>query len=57
MGKESACIAGDTEDVNLIFQSEISLRDPNGNPLCILAWEIPWTEEPGGLQPIGSKKS
>ena len=19
----------------------------------ILAWEIPWTEEPGGLQPIG----
>ena len=21
----------------------------NGNPLSILAWEIPWTEEPGGL--------
>ena len=20
---------------------------------CILAWEIPWTEEPGGLQSIG----
>ena len=20
----------------------------------ILVWEIPWTEEPGGLQPIGS---
>ena len=20
----------------------------------ILAWEIPWTEEPGGLQPMGS---
>ena len=20
----------------------------------ILAWEIPWTEEPGGLQPTGS---
>ena len=20
----------------------------------ILAWEIPWTEEPGGLQPVGS---
>ena len=19
----------------------------------ILAWEIPWTEEPGGLQPMG----
>ena len=21
----------------------------------ILAWEIPWTEEPGGLQSMGSK--
>ena len=21
----------------------------------ILAWEIPWTEEPGGLQSIGSE--
>ena len=20
---------------------------------CILAWEIPWTEEPGGLQSMG----
>ena len=23
----------------------------------ILAWEIPWTEEAGGLQPMGSQKS
>ena len=23
----------------------------------ILAWRIPWTEEPGGLQSIGSQKS
>ena len=22
----------------------------------ILAWRIPWTEEPGGLQPIGLQK-
>ena len=22
-----------------------------------LTWEIPWTEEPGGLQSIGSQKS
>ena len=27
----------------------------NGNPL--LALEIPWTEEPGGLQSMGSQKS
>ena len=24
---------------------------------CILAWEIPWTEEPSGLQPLGLQKS
>ena len=23
----------------------------------IFAWEIPWTEEPGGLQYMGSQKS
>ena len=23
----------------------------------ILAWEIPWTEEPGGLQPMAHKES
>ena len=22
----------------------------------ILAWRIPWTEEPGGLQPTGSQR-
>ena len=24
---------------------------------CILDWEIPWTEELGGLQSMGSQKS
>ena len=28
----------------------------NGSPLCILAWEIPRTEEPGWLQSIGSQR-
>ena len=23
----------------------------------ILAWEIPWAEEPGGLQPMGSQST
>ena len=23
----------------------------------ILAWEVPWTEEPGGLQSMGLQKS
>ena len=26
----------------------------NGHPLRTLAWQIPWTEEPGGLQSMGS---
>jgi len=28
----------------------------HGNPLQYLAWRIPWTEEHGGLQPIGSHR-
>ena len=26
-------------------------------PSNILAWKIPWTEEPGGLQSMGSQES
>ena len=29
----------------------------NGNPLQYSCWEIPWTEEPGGLQSMGSQES
>ena len=29
----------------------------NGYLLHILAWRIPWTEEPGGLWSIGSQRS
>ena len=28
----------------------------NGNPLHILAWEIPWTEDPGGQQSMGLQR-
>ena len=28
----------------------------NGNPFQYSCWEIPWTEEPGGLQSMGLKK-
>ena len=28
----------------------------NGNPLQILAWKIPWMEEPGRLQSMGSQR-
>ena len=34
--------------------------DPSGNGVAthssILAWRIPWTEEPGGLQSMGSQR-
>ena len=30
-------------------------REGNGNALHYLAWRTPWTEEPSGLQSIGSK--
>ena len=39
----------------------LSWEDPLEKELAthssILAWEIPWTEEPGGLQSMGSQKS
>ena len=33
-----------------------SIGEGNGNPLSILAWQIPWTEEPGRLQSMGSQR-
>ena len=54
-GKESTCHAGDTRDVGSIPGSGMSPGGENGNPLQYSCWEIPWTEEPGGLQSIGSQ--
>ena len=38
----------------------LGLEDPleEGMAICssILAWRIPWTEEPGGLQSMGSQR-
>ena len=28
-----------------------------GTQCSVLAWEIPWAEEPGGLQPMGLQES
>ena len=36
---------------------EDSLEEEMATNSSILAWEIPWTEEPGGLQPIGSQRA
>ena len=49
MGKESACSAGDTGDADLILGSGRSPEKEMATESSILAWEIPWTEEPGRL--------
>ena len=36
---------------------EHSLEKGMATHSSILAWRIPWTEEPGGLQSMGSQKS
>ena len=35
---------------------EDSLGKEMATHSSILAWEIPWTEEPGGLQSMGSQR-
>ena len=46
-GKESACKAGDP---GLIPGSGRSPEEGMATHSSILAWRIPWTEEPGGLK-------
>ena len=40
----------------LSLGQEDSLETEMATPFSILAWEIPWTEEPGRLQPMGSQR-
>jgi len=35
---------------------EDALEEEMATHSSILAWEIPWTEEPGGLQSMGSQR-
>ena len=51
--KESACNAGDWSSIPGLGRSP---GEGNGNHFSILARRIPWTEEPGGLQSMGSKR-
>ena len=45
-----------TGDLGSIPGSERSPGEGNGNPLQYSCWRIPWTEEPGGLQSVGSQR-
>ena len=55
--KNPPASAGDIRDVGLIPRSR---RSPGGGdenpPGEYFAWRTPWTEEPGGLQSIGSQR-
>ena len=53
-GKESTCNAGD-----LGFISGLGRSPEKGmatHSSILLAWRIPWTEEPGGLQSMGLQR-
>ena len=43
-------------DMGWIPGSGRSSEEGNGNLLQYSCWIIPWTEEPGGLQPMGSQR-
>ena len=47
---------GDMRDAGLISGWGRPLEEGMATHSSILAWKIPWTEEPGGLQTIGSQR-
>ena len=49
-GQESVCNAGDLGSIPGLGRSP---GEGNGNPLQCSCLRIPWTEDPGGLQPMG----
>ena len=53
VGKKSACNAG---DLGLIPGWGRSPEKEMATHCSILAWRIPWTEEPGGLQSMESQR-
>ena len=57
MGKESAgqCRREQERWVQPLGQED-ALEEETGAHSSILAWRIPWTEEPGGIQSMGSQR-
>ena len=54
VGYESACNAGDPSSIPGL--GRFSLLKEMATHSSILAWEIPWTEELGGLQSMRSQR-
>ena len=52
-GKEPAC---NVRDLGSIPGMEDPLEEDIATHFSILAWRIPWTEEPRGLPSVGSQK-
>lgn len=48
--------AWNIEDSGLIRWSGRPLKKEMATPFSILAWEIPWAEEPSRLQSVGSQE-
>ena len=47
----------ETQEMQALFLGqEYPLEEEMAIHSSILAWEIPWTEEPGGLQSMGSQR-
>ena len=55
-GKESACNAGGARDAGSVPGLWRPPREGNATHPSILAWKTPRTEEPGGLQSMGSQR-
>ena len=56
MVKNPPVSAGDLRDTGLIPGSGVSPGGGHGNHSGVLAWRIPWTKEPSGLQSMGSQR-
>ena len=59
MAKNTPASAGDISELGLIVQPlgwEDPLEEGMTTHPSVLAWRIPWTEEPGGLQSTGSQR-
>ena len=54
--KDPPAKAGNIRDTGSISGSERSLEEGMTTHSSVLAWRIPWTEEPGGLQSIMLQK-
>ena len=55
-GSDRKASARNAGDPGLIPGSGRSLEKEMATHSSILAWRIPWTEEPGGLQSTGSQR-